>query len=84
MYINYDIHYFKSYSGTFRGYPDNWPPRKIAPRLGLGFRLSGGHQTIAPEENSSPVRIRVWLWVSFGVSFGQFSSEAIVVEPYSE
>ena len=39
-------------------YPDNCTPRKIAPRLGLGFgsRLGlvlglGGNQTIAPEEN---------------------------------
>ena len=58
-------------------------PEEIAPRLGLGFGSSEGNQTIVPEENSSPVRVRVWLRISFGVSFGQFSSEAIVLEQYS-
>ena len=43
-----------------------WPPRKIDPRLGLGFgsRLGlvlglGVNQTISTKENSPPVRIRV-------------------------
>ena len=40
----------------------------------------GSNQTISPEENSPPVRVRVWVRVSFGVG-GQFSSEAIVLEP---
>ena len=60
-------------------YPDNCPPRKIAPRLGLGFgsRLElvlglRGNQTIGPEENCPLVRVRVWVRVSFRVE-GQFS-----------
>ena len=42
-------------------YPDNCPPRKIAPRLGLGLgSRSGivlgldGNETIAPEKNCPP------------------------------
>ena len=66
-----------------RGYPDNCPPRlglECESRSGLvlGF---GVNQTIAPEKNSPPVRVRVWLRVSFGV-VGQFSSGAIVQEPF--
>ena len=68
-------------------YPNNCPPRKIAPQLRLGFGSRsglvlglGGNQTIAPKENCPPVRVRVWLRVSFGVG-GQFSSGAIVLEP---
>ena len=64
------------------------PPRKIAPRLGLEFwsRLGlvlglGGNQTIALEKNWPLVRVRVWVWVSFGVE-RQFSLEAIVLEPF--
>ena len=48
--------------------------RKIAPRLGLGFRSRlglvlglGGSKTTAPEENCLMVRVRVWVRVSFGV-----------------
>ena len=47
---------------------DNCPRRKIAPRLELGFgsRLRlvlelGVNQTIVPEKNSHPVRVRVWI-----------------------
>ena len=61
--------------------------RTIAPRLGLGFgsRLGlvlglGGYQTIAPWGNCTPVRITVWVRVSFGV-VEQFSLGAIVLEP---
>ena len=41
-----------------------------------------GIRTIAPEESCPPVRVRVWVRVrvSFRVG-GQFSSEAIVLEP---
>ena len=53
--------------------------RTIAPRLGLGFESKlglvlgfGGNQTIVPEENCPPVRVRGW---------GQFSSGANVLEP---
>ena len=67
-------------------YQDNCPPGKIAPRLVLGFvsrsglvLMLGGNQTITPEENCRPVRVRVWVRVSFGVE-GQFSSMAIVLE----
>ena len=40
-------------------------------RLGLILGL-GGNQTIAPEENYSPVRFRVWVRVSFGVGGSDF------------
>ena len=46
-----------------------------------GFHLGlGGNQTIVPKENYAPVRIRVWLRVSFGVG-RQFSLGAVVLEP---
>ena len=55
-------------------YPNNCPPREIAPWLELGFGSSSGlvlgfegNQKIATEENCPPVRVRVWLRVSFGV-----------------
>ena len=62
-------------------YLDNCPPRKIAPRLGLGLgsRLGlvlglGVSQTIDPKENSPPpVMVSVWVRVGFRVG-GQFSS----------
>ena len=60
-------------------YPDNCAPRKIARWLGLVLGL-GGNQTIGLKENFPPVRVRVWVRVSFGV-WGQFSSGAIVLEP---
>ena len=44
------------------------------------FRVGGKH-IIAPEENCPSVRFRVWVRVSFGVG-GQFSSGAIVLEPF--
>ena len=56
--------------------------------LGFGSRLGlvlglGDNQTIAPKENSPPpVRVRVWVRVSFEVG-GQFFSGAIVPEPYT-
>ena len=62
------------------------PPSKIAPRLEFGFGSRSGlvlglrsNQTIAPEKSCVPVKVRVWLRVSFGVG-GQFSSGAIVPE----
>ena len=55
------------------------PEENCPPRLGLGFgsRLGlilglGSNQTIAPEENYSPVRFRVWVRVSFGVGGSDF------------
>ena len=42
----------------------------------------GGNQTIVPEENYFPVRVRVWLRISFGVR-GQFTSGAIALEPFA-
>ena len=49
-------------------------PKKIATRLRLGFGSRsglilglGGNQTIAAEENRTPVRVRAWPRVSFGV-----------------
>ena len=46
---------------------------------GLVLEL-GDNQTIAPEENCPPVRVRVCLRVSFAVG-GQFFLGAIVLEP---
>ena len=50
------------------------PPRKIVPRLELGFQSRiglvlglGQNQTIAPEDNYALVRVRVWVRISFGV-----------------
>ena len=40
-----------------------------------------GNQTIASKENCLPVRVRVWVRVSFGVGEGQFFVGAIVLEP---
>ena len=53
-----------------------------AVRVGIFFlgRLRlGSNQTIAPEKICPPVRVRVWLRVSFGVGW-QFSSWKIVLE----
>ena len=65
------------------------PLEESCPRLELGFESRselvlgfGGNQTITPKENYPPVRVRVWLRVSFGVG-GKFSSGAIVLEPFS-
>ena len=75
---------------SVEGYPDNCPPRKNAPRLGLAFwsrlRLvlglggGGGNQPMVPEENSPSVRVIVWNRVSFAVG-RQFSLGTIVLEP---
>ena len=50
------------------------PPRKIVPRLELGFQSRiglvlglGQNQAIAPEDNYPLVRVRVWVRISFGV-----------------
>ena len=40
-----------------------------------------GIRTIAPEENCSPAKVRVWVRVSFRVG-GQFSLGPIVLEPF--
>ena len=49
----------------------NCSPKKIAPRLGLGFRSRlglvlglGSNQIIAPEQNCPLVRVRVWVRIS--------------------
>ena len=59
------------------------PPRKIDPRLRLGFGSRsglvlglGGNQKIAPEKSCPPVRVRVWLRVSFAVG-GQLSQNHV-------
>ena len=74
---------------VYNGIRTIFPPRKISPRLGLGFgsRLGlvlglGDNQTIAPKGNSPPVRVRVWVRVSLGVG-GQFSLGAIFLAPYT-
>ena len=72
-------------------YPDNCSPRKIVPRLGLGFgsRLGltlglRGNQTIAPEENSPRLELgfRLGLVLGLGSNFsqGQLSTSCDYVE----
>ena len=48
-------------------------------KVRVSFRV-GGNQKIAPKENCSPVRVRVWFMFSFAVG-GQLSSGAIIIEP---
>ena len=77
--------FFSTYIGTVSGqFPlkENCLPVRVGVlvKVRVSFRV-GGNQTIAPEENCPPVRVRVWLRVSFGVG-GQFSSGAIVLEPF--
>ena len=57
------------------------PPVRVGVwvKVRVSFRVEG-NQTIASEENCTLVRVWVWVRVSFGVG-GQFSSEAIVLEP---
>ena len=63
-----------------RRYLDNCPRGKLPPRLGLGFGsrlalvlgLGGGQPDNCPKENWPPVRVRVWVRVSFGVGGGNF------------
>ena len=69
-----------------RRYPDNCPPRKIGSNkvLGLGqdwlsFRV-GGQPDNCPRGKLPPVRVWVWVRVSFGVG-GQFSPRPIVLKP---
>ena len=62
------------------------PPRKIVPRLGLGFGsrlrlvlgLGATRQLPTKKIAPTPVRVRVSVMVSFGVR-GQFSSGEIVL-----
>ena len=63
---------------------ENCPPVRVGVwvKVKVGFRVGGGdNQTIALEKNCPSVRVRVWLRVSFG-GVGQFSSGAIVQEPF--
>ena len=52
------------------GYPDNFPPRKIAPRLGLGFgsrfgsALGWGRWAT---KQLPPRKIALWLVLGFGL-----------------
>ena len=38
--------------------------------VSVSFRVGEANQTIAPEENCPPVRVRAWLRISFGVGGG--------------
>ena len=81
--------FLKGMSKSLKWYPDNCPPRKIAPRLGLGFgsrsRLVlglGDNQAIAPEEDCPRLGLGFGLGLVFGVERGrQFSSGETVLEP---
>ena len=67
-----------------KGYPDNCPPRKIAPRLGLGFQSSLGLVIGLGANRQLPRRtILPWLGLGLvlGLGGGQFSLGAIVLEP---
>ena len=64
------------------------PRGKLLPRLGLGFgSRSGlvlvlmGNQTIAPEENCPPVRVRICFRASFGVGGGIFLQQPSLFKP---
>ena len=51
--------------------------------------LSNGVQKIVPEQNCPPVRVRVWFTTSLriragGGGGGQFSSEAIFLDPFKQ
>ena len=55
------------------------PAEENCPRLGLRSESKswlalglGRNQTIAPEDNCPPVRVKDWLKVSFGVGGGNF------------
>ena len=58
------------------------PPVRVGVlvKVRISFRV-GADQTITSEKNYPPVRVRVWLRVSFGAG-RQFSSGAIVLEPF--
>ena len=67
-------------------YPDNYPPTKIDPRLGLGFgsRLGlvfglGGNQTTVTEENCLLVRVRVRVSFGVGSNFPQGNGPRTVI-----
>ena len=61
---------------------ENCPPIRVGIwiKVRVNFRVGGNH-TIAAKGNCPLVRVRVWVRVSFGVG-GQFSSGAIVLEPF--
>ena len=68
-------------------YPDNCPPRKIAPRLGFGFgsRLGlvlglSGNQTSVPRKIVPLLWLRVSVRVSFGL--GAVFLGGVVPEPF--
>ena len=50
-------------------YPDNWPPRKIAPRLGLGFQSSLG-LVIGLGANRQLPRRTILPWLGLGLVLG--------------
>ena len=64
------------------------PPKENCPSVEVGiwakvrvsFRVGGQPGNWARGKLSPPVRVRVWLGVSFGVG-GHFSSGAIFLEP---
>ena len=62
----------------FRRYPDNCPPRKIAPpvrvvvwiKVRVSFRVRGGGSCLASEENYPLVRVRFGLGFVLGLEGG--------------
>ena len=57
-----------------------WVRVGVLAKVRISFRVWGGNQAIAPEENCCLVSDSVWVRVSFGVG-GQFSLGPIVLEP---
>ena len=51
----------------------NLPPVRVGVwvKVRVSFRV-GGNQTIVPEKSCLPVRVRIWLRVSFGVGGANF------------
>ena len=53
------------------------PPKENCPQVWVGVRVKvrvtlkvGDNQTIAPEKNCPPVKVRVWVTAGFGVGKG--------------
>ena len=77
---------------TFSEYPDNYPPRKIEPRLrlGLGSRLDlvlglGGNQTIDLERDPPPPpKLGLWFGLELVLGLGAIAPGMILKLSFNE